>query len=188
MLINNKCFCGANETFSSCCQRFMSQNKQQRALPQTPEQLMRARFSAYAVGNSQYIYDTYAKSSQASQSVQEIHDWSKACVWLALKIHSNNKADITNNGSAEQFVEFSAYYITDNTLCELRENSRFILEHAPIAGNKQSQRLQWRYIDGDIIEHCELASIKRKELCPCNNYPTAWSIKKGKKYKQCCGK
>jgi len=195
MLINKKCFCGSNENFSSCCQPFINrevnQNDKQQALPQTPEQLMRSRFSAYATGNGQYIYDTYAKNSQASQSVNEINDWSNACVWIALQIHSiNNNSDITKNESSEQFVEFSAFYITDDTLCELRENSRFVLEDANVEGsnNDENQRLQWRYIDGDIIEHTELSKLKRKELCSCNNYPTAWSMKKGKKFKQCCGK
>jgi SEC-C motif-containing protein len=189
MLVNNKCFCGSNEKFSNCCQLYIEQSSKQQAFPQTPEQLMRSRFSAYANGNSQYVYDTYSKSSQASQSINEINDWSKACVWIALQIHSKSKSDIAEDDCSEQFVEFSAIYITDNILCELRENSRFILEEAKIENNckSENQPLQWRYIDGNIIEHTELSTLKRKELCPCNHYPTAWSMKKGKKYKQCCG-
>ena len=189
MLVNNKCFCGSNDKFSSCCQLFINQTNNQKAFPQTPEQLMRSRFSAYATGNSQYIYDTYAKSSQTSQSVSEINDWSNACVWIALQIWSINNGDITKKKSSEQFVEFSAFYITDNTLCELRENSRFVLESIKAENNNdKSQALQWRYIDGDIIEHLELSKLKRKDLCPCNNYPTAWSTKNDKKFKQCCGR
>jgi len=189
MLLNNRCFCGSNEKFSTCCQPFINrevnQETSQQTLPKTAEQLMRSRFSAYVTGNGQYIYDTYAKSSQASQSVEEINDWSKACVWIALLIRSINNGNTTNTDSSEQFVEFSAFYITDNTLCELRENSRFVLENCE---TNARHNLQWRYIDGDIIEHSELTDIKRKDLCPCNNYSTAWSMKKGKKFKQCCGK
>lgn len=182
------CFCGSKYGFSSCCQPYI--NKE---LPvQTAEKLMRSRFSAYAIGNAQYIYDTYAKSSKTAQSVKDIDDWSKSCVWIALVIHP--LANSVNNAT-EQFVEFSAFYITNNTLCELREKSRFILEDnikSDIADRKQStfntQLAQWRYIDGDIIAHSELATIKRNALCPCNNYPTAWQLKKGKKFKHCCGK
>tara|TARA_R110001592_G_scaffold1212_2_gene7145 strand:- start:6176 stop:6784 length:609 start_codon:yes stop_codon:yes gene_type:complete len=197
MSINNKCFCGSNNNYSYCCQPYINNKQTQQAFPQTPEQLMRSRFSAYASGNSQYIYDTYAKSSQASQSVEDINDWSKACVWIALEIHSTNNGDNTLNDSPEQFVEFSAFYITEDTLFELRENSRFVLEgsmkdnaenNTENNAEANSQNFQWRYIDGDIIKHCQLATIKRKELCPCNNYPTTWLIKKGKKFKQCCGK
>ena len=186
------CFCGSNYDFSSCCQLYINKEVQ----VQTAEQLMRSRFSAYAIGNAQYIYDTYAESSQAAQSVKDIDDWSNSCVWIALKIHP-----ITDslNKASEQFVEFSAFYITDNTLCELREKSRFILEESmspTITENvevKDESPLnitlkQWRYIDGDIITHSELATIKRNELCPCNNYPTTWQMKKNKKFKHCCGK
>jgi len=188
------CFCGSNCDFSSCCQPYI--NKE---LPvKTAEQLMRSRFSAYAIANAQYIYDTYAKSSQAAQSVEDIDDWSKSCVWVALVIHP--LANSVNNAT-EQFVEFSAFYITNNTLYELRENSRFVLEEKPILEKNTATRIkakkqptldtplkQWRYIDGDIIAHSELATIKRNELCPCNHYPTAWQSKKGKKFKHCCGK
>ena len=159
---------------------------------------MRSRFSAYATGSSQYIYDTYAKSSQATQSIKEINDWSNACLWIALQIHSNSNnknSGLTINDSSEQFVEFSVFYIADDTLCELRENSRFVLESCSLENNQvegnskdDNQILQWRYIDGDIIQHTELRKLKRKELCPCNNLSTAWSMKKGKKFKQCCGK
>lgn len=193
-----RCFCGSESNFSSCCQPYINQE-----LPvKTAEQLMRSRFSAYADGNAQYIYDTYAKSSQKAQSLKELDEWSKSCVWLALKIHP-----VTNNAniSTEQYVEFSAFYITNNTLCELREKSRFVLEESTLgeqgvlekgtdkatlnhAITPSTKLRQWRYIDGDIIAHSELATIKRNELCPCNHYPTAWQPKKGKKFKHCCGR
>jgi len=193
-----RCFCGSNDEFSSCCQPYINQE-----LPvQTAEQLMRSRFSAYADGNAQYIYDTYAKSSQKAQSVKELNEWSNACVWLALQIHPLPN-DV--NTSKEQYVEFSAFYITNQTLCELREKSRFVLEESKMLSKSIAEKgavktvfnetlapdtklKQWRYIDGDIISHSELAIIKRSELCPCNNYPTAWQPKKGKKFKHCCGK
>jgi SEC-C motif-containing protein len=190
MFIKNKCFCGTNKTFLTCCHQFIDEQQIQRLLPKTPEQLMRSRFSAYATNNSQYIYDTYAKSSQALQSLQEIDDWSKSCKWIALQIHSSTHVENLSERSQEQFVEFSAFYITDDTLWELREHSRFVLEK-PSATKMEidnNHLYQWRYIDGDIITNCEIIHLKRKDLCPCNNYSTAWSGKKGKKFKQCCGK
>lgn len=178
------CYCGSNKDFSSCCQPYIY-NK---VSTKTAEQLMRSRFSAYAVGNAQYIYDTYAKSSQIAQSIKEIDDWSKSCLWVALNIYPSTNND---NSSNEQFVEFSAFYISDNSLCELREKSRFILEESAtgIGGTIHSAPVkQWRYFDGDIITHHEFLTIKRNALCPCNNYPTSWQTKKGKKFKHCCGK
>jgi SEC-C motif-containing protein len=179
MPINNKCFCGSNKNFSSCCHPFINRDD----FPQTPEKLMRSRFSAYVSGNSEYIYDTYAKSSQTSQSINDINEWGNACSWLALQIHPTSMNCNIGDDTTEQFVEFSAFYISDDILYELRENSRFMLEDIQINNKKN---MQWRYIDGDIINHSELFKIKRKDLCPCNLYPTAWSLKRGKKFKQCC--
>jgi len=157
------CPCGSTLSFNACCQVFVTQQK----YPSTPEQLMRSRFSAYATKNGQYIFDTYATASRLKQSVKEIQSWANECLWLALVIHE----------SGDNTVEFSAYYVVDDTLCELREKSTFCLEED-----------QWRYTDGDITVHNEIANIKRNEPCPCNSFSTAWSIKKGKKYKHCCAK
>lgn len=178
----DKCYCGSNKSFATCCQAFINSDDLQPAYPPTPEKLMRSRFSAYVIGNGQYIYDTYASSSQTLQSVDEINDWSEACTWIALEIHSKSYNELIENDISDQFVEFSAFYVSEDTLFELRENSRFVLEP------ENQTKIQWRYIDGDIIKHSELARIKRKDTCPCNNYLTAWSLKKGKKFKQCCGK
>jgi len=157
------CPCGSTLLFNACCQRYITQ----KIAPNTAEQLMRSRFSAYATKNGQYIFETYGEQQRLEQSVTEIQTWAEECIWLALKIHQSDKFT----------VEFSAYYVVDNTLCELREKSNFALEQA-----------QWRYIDGNITVHNEIKKVKRNEVCPCNNYPTAWSDKKGKKFKHCCAK
>ncbi|AAZ25047.1 YchJ family protein [Colwellia psychrerythraea] len=157
------CPCGSSLPFNACCQLYITQQKH----PSTPEQLMRSRFSAYATKNGQYVFDTYAASQRLKQSVTEIQTWADECIWLALKIHESD----------ETTVEFSAYYVVDQTLCELREKSNFTIEQG-----------QWRYIDGDITVHNEIVTVKRNEVCPCNNYPTAWSTKRNKKFKHCCAK
>ncbi|TYK64300.1 YchJ family protein [Colwellia echini] len=164
------CPCGSSALFTNCCQPFICKNPPAKQVT-TAEQLMRSRFSAYAVKNGQYIYDTYAAAQQVNNSLTDIQSWAEECIWIALVIH-NVVNDITENT-----VEFTAYYIVDNTLCELREKSNFAREQG-----------QWRYIDGKIKLHNELSTINRNEICPCNDYPTAWSAKKGKKFKHCCGK
>lgn len=157
------CPCGSTFLFNACCQLFITYEK----VPATPEQLMRSRFSAYATKNAAYILETYSAAQQNKQSLVDIQTWADECAWIALVIHE----------TTENTVEFSAYYVVDNTLCELREKSNFTLEQG-----------KWRYIDGDISVNKELAHIKRNELCPCNNYPSAWAVKKAKKFKHCCGK
>lgn len=157
------CPCGSSLVFEQCCQPIINQDK----VASTAEQLMRSRFSAYAIGDAQYIFDTYSKTKQAKQTVKEIKAWADECRWVALVIHE----------SLANIVEFSAYYIASDCLFEIRECSNFIKEQE-----------QWRYVDGEITVNEQLSSIQRNEICPCNNYPSAWSAKKQKKYKHCCAK
>ncbi len=157
------CPCGSNLAFSTCCQPYITHTK----IPHSAELLMRSRFSAYATKNGPYIFQTYGIKQQSFHSITDIQSWADECTWLALIIHQSGKST----------VEFSAYYLHEDNLFELREVSKFQLESG-----------QWRYIDGDIIKHKKIAVIKRNELCPCNQYQTSWSTKKNKKYKHCCAK
>ena len=161
------CPCGSSLPFNACCQPFITTSLTQKNYPTTPEQLMRSRFSAYAIKDGQYIFDTYGAAQRLNLSISDIQTWADECIWIALTIHST-----TVNS-----VDFSAYYVVDNTLCELREHSNFRLEQG-----------LWRYIDGDISVNQEITHLKRNDECPCNNYVTAWSTKKNKKFKHCCGK
>ena len=169
------CPCGSNSLFMACCQPFITKisNKKTPNTPSTPEQLMRSRFSAYAIKDGQYIFDTYAEKQRLEHSVDDIQSWADECLWLALVVHK----------AVDDIVDFSAYYVLQNTLCELREISTFCLEQDPNTDKKQ-----WRYIGGNITVNDELTHIKRNEICPCNKFPTAWSVQKNKKFKHCCGK
>jgi len=161
------CPCGSKILLAECCLPYIKKEQ----LPASPEQLMRSRFCAYARNNAQYLYDTYAKNSKENQSVADIQQWAQACKWLALEVHHG--LDNSVGGT----VEFSAYYINNDTLCMLREKSRFIKEEKA-----------WRYLDGDIKQNQVITKIKRNEICPCNRYKTANTVKKNKKYKHCCAK
>lgn len=164
------CPCGSQLTFSACCQPFITSSTSG-VFPSTPEQLMRSRFSAYAIKDALYIFNTYGKEQQLGNRLEDIQSWADECHWMSLIVHN----------TTEETVEFSAFFIIDDTLCELKEVSNFTQEQVDGAR-------QWRYIDGTIITNTELAKIKRNQLCPCNQYPSSWSAKKGKKYKHCCGK
>jgi len=152
------CPCGSKELFKNCCQPFI----QRTSIPITAEQLMRSRYSAYYVKDAQYIFDTYAKRSQKEQSVTDITAWANEVKWLRLDVL---KDDSTVHSDQ---VIFIALYLVKNKLHSMSETSRFIIENE-----------QWRYLDGELVEHKELGTIKRNDLCPCNS---------DRKYKKCCGK
>lgn len=167
------CPCGSDKKFSQCCELIISGKSK----ADTPEQLMRSRYSAYATNNAQYIFDTYALKSKQAQSIEEISAWAETTTWLSLEVSScdplsNEKSSnsiLTSDLSTFQSlptVEFNAMYLVSNTLWKMSETSRFVKEHD-----------QWRYLNGDITEHNKIREIKRNDLCPCGSE---------KKFKKCC--
>lgn len=152
-----QCPCGSGDTYRVCCQSFI----EAKAIPTTAEQLMRSRFSAYALKNADYLFHSYAKESRGDNSLVDIQDWAEQTLWLALVIISTEQSD-----DEFHYVEFAATYLTGNELWQMQENSRFIKEDG-----------KWCYVDGDVKHHKLLKTVARNEACPCNS---------GKKFKRCC--
>ncbi len=131
------CPCGSALNFTTCCQRFISSAQTPaKNLPETAEQLMRSRFSAYATQNGPYIYQTYATSSQKKHSLVDIQRWSQACIWLGLNIHrpKRQKGNDSTTHITDCYVEFSAFYLHEHSLYQMREKSRFVQEIDDING------------------------------------------------------
>ena len=174
------CPCGSKQSYVNCCaqyiEKFIENNNR---LPELPEQLMRSRFTAYALNNAHYIFATYAKASQSQQSIDDIQEWSSQCKWLELIIHNTSSRECDE--SEYQFVEFSAIFIHDNSVCEMREHSRFKRE------KNSHNDMVWRYLDGNILKNEAVKHISRNETCPCQNYFNKQS-RKAKKYKHCCAR
>jgi len=161
------CYCGSDESFEQCCELIISGHKQ----AETPEQLMRSRYSAYATENAQYIYNTYAEESIKAQSLTDIEQWAQQTQWIKLTILYSDQIErihFSSTQAKEQLpsVKFSALYIHEKKFCLITENSRFIVEDE-----------QWVYLDGDITEHDELVMPKRNAPCLCQS---------NKKFKHCC--
>ena len=110
-----QCPCCSEKLFIRCCARFLI-NKQS---AKTPEQLMRSRYSAYALGGyGQYLLDTWhpstAKDLNASTLSIKIHDWFKLEI-----LTKSQKGDQAN-------VEFKAYYFSEDGIVRtLHEKSFF---------------------------------------------------------------
>lgn len=158
------CPCGSEQAFSQCCQMLISRS----IIAESPEQLMRSRYSAYATKQAEYIFHTYACSSQKSQSIDDIAHWASETKWLKLVIHhtSNVQDNLIENSNPQ--VEFSAFYLHQGQIWQMRENSNFVMENE-----------QWRYLDGEVSDSTEINKPKRNDLCFCGSK---------KKFKQCCAK
>ncbi|MBL4909329.1 MAG: SEC-C domain-containing protein [Alteromonadaceae bacterium] len=155
------CPCGSTKLFTQCCQPILEGKH-----AKTAEQLMRSRYSAYATKNATYLYNTYANAVKQAQSVTDIEQWAKQCKWIKLTIHQASSS-FKEKQQTLATVAFSALYLQKAKLFCLQELSTFINEDD-----------QWRYLEGDIINHKLLNKVKANDLCPCNS---------NKKFKKCCG-
>lgn len=150
------CPCCSQLSFEQCCKPLIDGN-----IPaQTPQALMRSRYTAYTQKTIDYIYDTYAAAVRAKQHKSDIKAWADNVTFVDLKILGCEGED----DPKEQFVEFCAYYLEGGQLHKLHEKSRFVHEQG-----------QWRYIDGTLFPH-KPHSLGRNDPCPCNS---------GKKFKKC---
>jgi len=114
---NSKCPCGSGKKYKECCFKWHKLGTAPNALL-----LMKSRFSAYAIGNADYIIKTTYKTSPHYEL--DINEWKKS-----IKEFSNSnfkKLEIVEfiDGEKEAFVEFRAY-IDDYVM---KEKSRFLKE------------------------------------------------------------
>ncbi|MBM7070700.1 YchJ family protein [Shewanella sp. 202IG2-18] len=147
------CPCGSANKYQNCCQPLHLK----KAVAQTPEQLMRSRYTAFVLKEFQYLMDTHAEDFWQARSVEELSKPPHP-EWIGLNVI--NSSESQNTGT----VTFIAWYKADGQLDAIHEQSNF-------------QKIDglWYYTDG---EHLKVPSPKRNDSCICNS---------GKKFKKCCG-
>ena len=123
------CICGSAKAFDSCCGRFLSGGEQAK----TPEQLMRSRYSAYALGDyGEYLLRSWFPATARDLSAAALSR--RDCDWVKLEVLSKSQS-----GDSGQ-VEFKAWFRTEGgDLNVLHEKSVF----TRVAG-------RWFYIGGEI--------------------------------------
>ncbi len=147
-----ECYCGSKKTFSECCEPFLDG----KALPSTPKELMRSRYSAYVAGNGAYIVATSVKENRYDEDISLIEEYAKSVEWLGLEVVA----------AKEKTVEFKAYYKDSEGIKVQHERSNFVFEDG-----------MWLYKDGKIFN----SKIERNAPCPCKSgkkYKKCCEIKK----------
>ncbi|OOF83093.1 SEC-C motif-containing protein [Rodentibacter ratti] len=111
------CPCQSTKNYVNCCGVF----HYQQALPETAEQLMRSRYSAYVLKNIPYIVETTVPNQQSYLNVQALQDWADNTQWLGLQILKTET--LTKSQSA---VAFNALFQGEEGEQSHQERSIFV--------------------------------------------------------------
>ena len=126
------CPCGSGKLYSECCAPCHDGSKP----AVTAEQLMRSRYSAFALGNTAYLVETVPVEQQVPGLEEDIRTSMIGVNWLSLKIVCTEKGGERDKTG---FVEFIATYFESGVMGTLHEKSRF----------RKIKNL-WFYVDGTI--------------------------------------
>lgn len=120
------CPCLSGSQYEECCGRFHTGA----AAAPTAERLMRARYSAYALGEPGYLLRTWHASTRPAELVLD-----QRLRWYRLDILARARGGMLDS---EGTVEFRASYRIDAQPGSQHEISRFVREGG-----------QWYYVDGE---------------------------------------
>lgn len=117
------CPCGSGVAFDGCCAPILAGEP-----AETPEALMRSRYTAYAIGDLAHVEATWHPGTRP-----DALDQAPALRWTGLEVLDADAGD--KRGA----VEFRAHWREGARTGVLHERSRFV---------RQSGR--WWYLDGDV--------------------------------------
>ena len=119
------CPCGQGEPYQVCCGRLHRGD----AAAVTAEQLMRSRYSAFAVGEAGYLLATWHASTRPGSLQPD-----PARRWTFLEVVGTGRGGMLDT---EGSVEFRAHYRLDGRSGTQHELSRFVRQDG-----------RWYYLDG----------------------------------------
>lgn len=148
------CPCGNDRPLEACCGPFIEGARR----PNTAEELMRSRFTAYATGNVDYICDT-----EQDPQRKTIENWAKSTQFKRLRVLASELG-----GSEDEVgtVTFEADFVTNGEAGTHRETSQF-----------RKQEGRWMFFSGQHNPVRTGPKVGRNDVCPCGS---------GKKFKKCC--
>lgn len=159
------CPCGSATDYAACCETIIKGVRP----AATAEQLMRARYAAYAMTEMDFIFASTHPDHRQGYDHEGTRTWAENSEWLGLTILNTVKG--TAQDSAGE-VEFIARFREKGGSQdhEHHEHGQFVKQD----GN-------WYFTDGVMAKAKPLVSAKigRNEPCPCGS---------GHKFKKCCGK
>jgi SEC-C motif-containing protein len=134
------CPCCSGAHYSECCSLLHNGKS-----ADNPEQLMRSRYSAFALNQVEYLWRTSSTALQNTLTLDDLAETCESFDFVALEI---------KQAQADK-VEFIASLLLNNELHPLHETSSFIQHQG-----------QWRY-DTGVIHPSPSVKLKRNDPCPC---------------------
>ena len=80
------CPCGSGKSYAECCEKIIKGTP-----AETPEALMRARYSAYVKGEIDFIMESIHSSQRDNNDREDIRRWSQNSQWNGLEIIRTEK-------------------------------------------------------------------------------------------------
>jgi SEC-C motif-containing protein len=158
------CSCGSGKREDDCCGPILAGT----AGARTPEELMRARFTAHCRREYAFLVESTHPAQRKGMTAESIDKWARHVQWTRLEILSAGLDDAGDRGR----VSFCAEYVIREIPRTLREDAEFLRENGV-----------WFYVDGKVHGaepyQRETPRVGRNDPCPCGS---------GEKYKKCCGR
>ena len=129
--MSRPCPCESKLTYDRCCEPYLTGKK----LPETAEKLMRSRFTAYAMGRTDYLSATTAPEEREKLDVEELGRYCRAVKCISLRVL---ETEAGGPGDETGIVVFHAKLLINGKRMLHREKSRFVRDE----GN-------WAYLDGE---------------------------------------
>ena len=159
---NQTCPCGSGRSFAECCEPVINGTRES----ETAEELLRARYSAFVVGEIDFIVASTHSSTRKEIDLAFVRDWSETSTWHGLEILETKPVN-----DDKTLVSFECRFTQKGADQTHREKSLFEREDG-----------QWRFVTGDELKNptvrYEAPKPGRNDPCPCGS---------GKKYKKCHG-
>ena len=126
---------------------------------------MRSRYSAYTLGDIDYLARTLAPESFRDFDRASAQAWAAQAEWRGLEIQSTQAGGPADDKGVVVFV--ATYRQAGETIAH-REVSQF----------RRDDDGAWKFVRGDVSVSRATPKVGRNDPCSCGS---------GKKFKKCCG-
>jgi SEC-C motif-containing protein len=116
-MMNGPCPCGAGEAYGDCCGRF----HRGEANAPTADALMRSRYTAFAVGDADYLRETWHPRTRPPQVTLP-----EGGHWTRLDVLARSGGGVFDSDGT---IEFEAHYELGGQLGIEHQNSMFVREN-----------------------------------------------------------